>query len=163
MSAEIPLSKGFVAIVDDEDFERVMAAGPWHLKARDQWVYAQHNVRRPEGGWRTEMLHIFLTGLPRVDHINGNGLDNRQANLRGANASQNAANARRRRDSTSGFKGVHRHRSRGLPWRAQIATGGKKYHLGLFESPEAAARAYDTKARELFGEFAHLNFPLEQS
>ena len=159
MTREIPLSRGYVAIVDDEDYERVMAAGPWHLKARKQWVYAQHNVRRPEGGWRTEMLHIFLTGLPRVDHINGNGLDNTRANLRGANASQNAANARRRRDSTSGFKGVHRNKARGLPWRAQIHTNGKKHHLGLFESPEVAARAYDAAAIKLFGEFARLNFP----
>ena len=163
MTAEIPLSRGFVALVDDEDYERVMAAGPWHVKARKQWVYAQHNVRRPEGGWRTEGLHIFLTGLPMVDHINGDGLDNRRANLRGATAAQNSANARLRRDSTSGFKGVHRNGPRGLPWRAQIHKGGKKHHLGLFESPEVAARAYDAAARELFGEFARTNFPLEQS
>ena len=163
MTREITLSQGFLVLVDDEDYERVVAAGSWHLKLHDKWAYAQHNVRRPEGGWRTEGLHIFLTGLPLVDHINGNGLDNTRANLRPATRAQNSANAALRRDSTSGFKGVHRNGPRGLPWRAQIVKAGKKHHLGLFESAEIAARAYDVAARELFGEYARLNFPMEQS
>lgn len=163
MTMEIPLSRGYVALVDDEDYARVMAAGPWYANCRDQWTYGQHNVRQPGGRWRTEALHIFITGLRRVDHINGNGLDNTRANLRYATPAQNAANARQRRDSTSGFKGVHRNGPRGLPWRAQIAKGGKKRHLGLFESAEIAARAYDAAALELFGEFARLNFPQESS
>ena len=96
-----------------------------------------------------------------VDHVNGNPLDNRKENLRVCTMSQNLANQKLRKDSTSGFKGVSKNQSKTNPWRAYInRKDGKKtkqYHLGLFKTPEEAARAYNEKAKELFGDFAKLN------
>lgn len=108
-------------------------------------------------------MHGFLTGWPRVDHINGDGLDNRRSNLREANAAQNAANAGLRSDSVSGFKGVYPNTAGGLPWKAEIRANGKRRYLGIFGDPATAARAYDAAAREAFGEFARLNFPQENA
>lgn len=87
-----------------------------------------------------------------VDHKNGNGLDNRKCNLRIATSSQNKANTKIRRDNTSGFKGVIWHKASNK-WMARVAD---KY-LGLFRSKYEAAKAYNQKAKEMFGEFARLN------
>jgi hypothetical protein len=153
MVNRIPLVHNPVTLVDDDDHERVMAAGPWHFVLCDGQTYAQRVVNG-----RTQRLHTFLTGWPLVDHRNGNGLDNRRANLRPATPGQNNANARRSRLNTSGFKGVSLHAHSGL-WRAYITADGKTRHLGYFHSPEDGARAYDAAAIELFGEFARPNFP----
>ena len=101
-------------------------------------------------------MHTFLTGWSRVDHINGNGLDNRRSNLRPASRSQNGANRGAPSNNTSGFKGVTRFR---LKWMAKIQVHGRTIHLGLFATPQEAARAYDTAALEHFGEYARPNFP----
>jgi len=101
-------------------------------------------------------MHTFLTGWPMVDHRNGNGLDNRRANLRPATKSQNGANRLIAASNKSGFKGVDLKKGR---WRAQIKVVGSKIHLGYFDLAEEAARAYDMAAIEAFGEFATLNFP----
>ena len=101
----------------------------------------------------------------KVDHRDGNTLDNRRENLRVATAAQNVRNARKKRSATtSRYKGVfftrgRKGRSLSKPWQAQIRRGGKNRYLGCFETAEAAALAYDTAARETFGEFACLNFP----
>jgi hypothetical protein len=94
-------------------------------------------------------------GAHHVDHINRRKLDCRRANLRTASSSQNSAN-RRPWTGSSPFKGVHRFRDK---WRAKIQVDGAQRHLGVFDSAEAAARAYDAAAVEAFGEFAWLNFP----
>jgi hypothetical protein len=102
-------------------------------------------------------MHHFLTEWPRVDHANGDGLDNRRANLRPASQLLNARNLRKRQGTSSRFKGVCR-----LPdgrWQANIRINGHSRHLGWFVDEEAAAGAYDNAARELFGEFAAVNFP----
>jgi hypothetical protein len=156
---QIPLTRGYVALVDDEDYERVMAAGPWCARPDKRTVYAQRRLPLPGGRQTTQSLHAFLTGWPQVDHNNGDGLDNRKCNLRPATHEQNAANRRLNRNSTSGYKGVTRVRGR---WLAQIQASKKHRHLGYFDSPEDAARAYDRAARELFGAYARPNFPEEQ-
>jgi hypothetical protein len=158
---EISLSRGYFALVDDDDYERVMAAGPWHACPRGRTAYGQHNVRCDTArGWTTQGLHQFITDWSYVDHENGNGLDNQRSNLRQSTAAQNSHNRRTRIDSTSGFKGVFKQAGcMSKPWRAQIALSGKKKHLGMYATPEEAARAYDAAAAELFGEFARLNFP----
>lgn len=156
---EVILSRGAVALVDDVDYETVVAAGPWHLNPARNTNYARRNITRPDGHKSTQSLHGFLIGAPWVDHVNGDGLDNRRANIRPSSPPLNAANRSTRRDSTSGFKGALPNRGRGLPWTAQICVGGKKRHLGMFGTSEEAARAYDAAAIEAWGDHARVNFP----
>lgn len=153
---EIPLSRGLVALVDDADYASVMAAGPWHAYPGHLTLYARHSI----SATRQITLHSFLTGWPITDHQNGNGLDNRRSNLRAATTSQNNANARVRRDNTSGYKGVAYIPKSGK-WRAYI--GNPQRHLGHHDTAEQAAHAYDVAAVARFGEFAILNLPLEQT
>lgn len=160
MATSIPLTQGQVAIVDDADAPLV-AQHHWWASRGAYSYYAVTKVRLSRGRWRLLGMHRFLMGDPpglQVDHVNHDGLDNRRSNLRIATQSQNKANSRRYRQNASGFKGVYR-RAHYDRWSAQIAYGGRLRHLGYFNSPEEAARAYDTKARELFGAFALCNLP----
>lgn len=93
-----------------------------------------------------------------IDHINGKKTDNRIENLREATSSENKYNVGLRADNTSGYKGVHWFKTRSR-WRAEIKQCGKSLNLGYFDTPEEAALAYDTAARQLHGAFARLNFP----
>jgi hypothetical protein len=95
-----------------------------------------------------------------VDHIDDDPLNNRRSNLRIASRFQNLGNTRRRADNTSGFKGVS-WSNRFRYWVASIGYAGAKRHLGCYPTAEQAAHAYDEAAREMFGEFARVNFPQE--
>lgn len=156
----IPLTQGKVALVDEQDYARV-AKYKWRVKKGGGGrPYAARVVRMPNGKRRLILLHRFIMHPPagvQIDHVNGDGLDNRRCNLRYANGSQNQANRHDLATNTSGFRGVTFHRQRGK-WQAQIKVDGKNHYLGLFTSPEAAAAAYDEKAGEYFGEYARLNF-----
>ena len=153
---QIELTRGYVATVDDADYEWLTSLGSWSARETvDGRVYAQRAVGRT-----TEQMHRVIAGHALVDHINGDGLDNRRSNLRPATVTQNNRNARRRKDNRSGFKGVTRQAS-GL-WRARITVDGLQIRLGTFDAPEDAARAYDAAAIHHFGEFARLNFPTKE-
>lgn len=161
MTREIPLTRGFVAVVDDEDYERAAAAGRWYpTPPRGLRVYAQMGVRKADGRRTTQKLHTFLTGWPEVDHIDGDGLNNTRTNLRPATRSQNNGNARRRLN-ISGYKGVS-WQKRDRIWYARIQLHGQKRYLGGFKTAEDAARAYDAAALEVFGAFARTNFPISR-
>lgn len=156
----IPLTQGFVAQVDDSDYDRV-SPHKWYAARQGNLVYAQREVRREDGSRTTVFLHqIILPPKPGFlsDHENGDGLDCRRDNLRYATRLQNGSNKRApKRDKTSQFKGVCWAADR-QKWRAMIRVNWKLKQLGGFDSEEAAARAYDAAAKTFFGEFACLNF-----
>ncbi|QGH72302.1 MAG: zinc binding loop region of homing endonuclease [Podoviridae sp. ctg2L5] len=148
------LGSGNVVLVDDEDF---------HFLEKYNWCVNSSNyvmrVKTKSGKRETITLHRLITGVPsnlQVDHANGNRLDNRRKNLRVCTRSQNCVNRTSKVKSKSGYRGVTKHYNK---WRARIEQNGKKIHLGLFETPELAAKAYDQIALSLYGDFAVLNFP----
>jgi hypothetical protein len=155
----VPLTQGYVAVVDDADYERVMEAGPWHAAVKGSNVYAQRKGER-RSRQITQTLHRFILGLegptPHVDHINRCGMDCRKANMRLCTRSQNGAN-RRKQTGTSKYRGVSWHK-RAMKWVVQIKVRGRTLHLGYFADEMKAARAYDEVARACFGAFANLNF-----
>lgn len=157
--AEIPLSQGLVALVDDEDADLVLSAGKWCVSRGGSGdAYAARNVLRSDGTRRLLKLHHFLTGWSYVDHRNGNGLDNRRGNLRCATHAENMQNVGIRVDNRSGYKGVCFDKRCGR-WMAYINANRRRRYLGYFPSAELAAHAYDEAARDLHGEFARPNFP----
>lgn len=160
MAREIPVSNGTTALVDDDDYESVMAAGPWHglKRANGSPGAVMHDIRRPDGARTLEPLHRFLMGRRHVDHRNGDPLDNRRVNLRPATVSQNCRNRRVQSNNKSGYKGVYYSDREGI-YIAQIGYRKRRYRLGRFEDPIEAALAYDMAARRMHKGFARLNFP----
>lgn len=158
----IPLSRGLEAIVSDEDFE-LISAHTWHANLGGGGIpYAYTNIRKPDGGYRRVSMHqLLLGGRPRcdIDHINGNGIDNRRENLRHCTHRQNVWN-QKSRGGRSQYRGVvYDTGSPRKPWRALLGVGYERYRLGRFRTEIEAALAYDKKAVEVYGEFARLNFP----
>ena len=148
---EIKLSKGFVAQVDDEDFE-YLNQFKWYVYIDRVYRYA---LRRDNKSRKRIKMHRVILNAPDnilVDHIDHNGLNNQRNNIRLCTNTQNQWNMKGRRN---GFKGVSIENNR---FRAAIKYQSKTIHLGNFKTEEDAAKAYDKKATELFGEFAYLNF-----
>lgn len=164
MTVEIPLTRGLVALVDDGDVPLVAKCRWAAMRSSRTWYAHRSGIRRPDGGYTGQLMHSLLTGWPRVDHINGNGLDNRRGNLRPANRAENGQNSRKPRRGTSKYKGVHWNRRR-TTWVAMIylpvdpGKPRKPVQLGCYSSETVAAHAYDDAARLHFGEFAMVNFP----
>lgn len=150
--AFVPLTQGYEAMIDAADVHLVEGFN-WCASVDGNTIYAQRSGPRPEK--RTIILHRVLMGEPEgleVDHCNGNGLDNRRANLRVATTAQNAQNRRITERNTSGFKGVHWDK-RDRKWRARIVLDGERISLGLFTTPEAAHAAYCSASAKFHGEF----------
>jgi hypothetical protein len=166
VAQNIPLSRGYVATVDDADFER-LSEWNWFADVRPHTVYAYRNKRVDEqiNGKKGKIyLHRQVLDLigdrAQVDHINRNGLDNRQCNLRVCSGSQNQGN-KRQSTGRSSHKGVGWHKAK-KRWRAYLTVNRKHIHLGLFPTEAEAARAYDRAALGRWGEFALLNFPADK-
>lgn len=140
---------GVYAIVDDEYYGE-LSKYKWTLTNTG---YAQRSDRTP--------MHRYIMKPPSdyvVDHINMNKLDNRKENLRIATRAENTRNSRVKITNSSGYKGVMRDERRNH-WRAEITKDYKSFHLGVFDTAEDAAHAYDFAAAELFKDFAVFNFP----
>lgn len=157
----LELSQGLTAVVDDDDYAWA-SQYKWTALVRPTTSYAYRTLIRA-GRPTTQGLHRALLRLEdpavHVDHINGDGLDNRRANLRIATIAENNRNQRPGRRNRSGFKGVYFRPDRGR-WVARIFAEGQVHSLGHYDSAVDAAHAYDAAAKELHGEFAYLNFPL---
>jgi len=160
----IGLTQGMWAKVDAEDYER-LSRHKWRVcrKKGRQTVYAERTIRKGNGRYSRMLMHRQIMGEVGagmvVDHANGDGLDNRRANLRAATAAENSWN-RRGGAGRSGYKGVSLSRER-RKWRAAIFVKGRRHHLGYFSDAREAARAYDAAAREHYGQFARVNLPHE--
>jgi hypothetical protein len=163
---KIPLTQGKFAIVDPEDYER-LSKYRWHLSKSATNSYAARLQRvRPGGPRRKIWMHREVIDIPEhmlCDHISGNGLDNRKANLRPATVSQNLCNRQKTRSKTcSKYKGLEWDKIQ-RKWKARIHYNGQKIYLGSFAREIDAAKAYDDKAAVLFGEFARLNLTRRKS
>lgn len=157
MTVKIQLSQGFSAEISAEDYDRV-SKYKWYVtfSGNRKKRYAIGRI----SGRRMITMHRYILNVEsslQVDHIDGNGLNNTRENLRLATGTENQANGQKRPDTTSKFKGVSWDK-RNKQWRADICKHYKRQHLGYFTNEVDAARAYDTKALELFGEFAKCNF-----
>ena len=157
----IQLTRGYVALVDPEDFQRFGHLKWYAAEVKPGFIYAVRNIKT-QNGQRPLRLHAEVLDVPRgtlVDHRDGDTMNCRRFNLRVATTLQNAANKRISIRNSSGFKGVHLHKVLNK-WLAGVRCNGVYHYCGLFdiERPEDAAAAYDRKALELFGEFARTNF-----
>lgn len=160
----IKLTRGLYAKVDPEDYPR-LAKYKWYAtsdKNRGGKVYAERSVWYRNKKKRNILMHREILFYSRVknkllvDHINGDGLDNRKVNLRTATAQQNSWNSRGY--GKSKYKGIWQVRETGK-WCARIKVNGKVRNLGRFGDEVEAAKAYDRAARKEHGGFAKLNFP----
>lgn len=157
--AQINLTCGRAAHVDEQDVSTV-APYSWRSERNRRTRYAVAWLR-VSGKQVKIYMHRLILGSPRgalTDHRDGDGLNNRRVNLRACSHKQNGANSKARGQGSSKFKGVSWNRQ-ARKWRAQIWVAGKRVMLIATDDEAEAARAYDSAARDLYGEFALLNFP----
>lgn len=153
---KILLSKGKIALVDDDDFEKLKAF---------KWFYNSHGyairskfIGVKEGKQKQTIIsmHRMIMGTPDgmdTDHINHDKLDNRKENLRICTTSENSCN-KHQNVGVSGFRGVRKHYKK---WQAQIWSNGKFYSIGTYKTSKDAAIAWNEAARKYHGKFAMLN------
>lgn len=140
------------ALVDDDDYESVVAAGPWHRHGKDRDTFwARHTGLREDGTRYRLLLHHFLMGeCPEghvIDHRDGDGLNNQRSNLRFATHSENSQNRKHQTNNTSGYRGVAWHK-RLQKWQVRCATNGTRLHLGYYDDLEVAAAVARTWREE---------------
>lgn len=165
----IKLTRGKVAIVDEDDFERLCGYS-WHYEGSSKKQYASRKIY-VKGTYKigkkqkTIRMHTDVMGVPPkgyvIDHINGNSLDNRKSNLRICLFSQNAKNQKNRthykgKKCSSIYKGVSWHK-KSKKWIAYIMVDYKCIYLGTFSDEKEAGKEYNKNASIYFGEFARLN------
>lgn len=143
--------------VDDRDFNFLnqWRWSFWNLKGGDLF-YA---VRQDYKTKRDIRMHRLIMNCPKdkqVDHINGNGLDNRRSNLRICSVAENQRNSKVHKDNKSGYKGVSWNKEK-KKWHVCIRIGKENKSLGYFISKIDAATAFNKTAKKYFGKFARLN------
>ncbi len=152
--AYVPLTQGKVAVIDALDAETVSEYN-WHAKQNGKRLYAFARTVGPSGKVHDIQMHRLLMGEPDnmdIDHVDGDGLNNRRNNLRLATKSENGRNRGANVTNTSGFKGVSWHKAAGR-WLAQITVKRKNKYLGLYNTPEEAHAAYCDASKKYHGEF----------
>lgn len=155
---EIPLTKGYKAIVDDSDYENINQY-KWKVKRSKNTLYACRTII-VDSKICTEFMHRKILSLQFtdidnifVDHKDRNGLNNTRDNLRIATKSQNNMNKGLQENNSSGYKGVSYH-LRTNKWQAYIKVNNKNICLGYYENIEDAISIRLTAEFEYFGEFA---------
>lgn len=154
--AYLPLSQGYEALIDKCDVDLIFDAR-WHSKVKRHTVYARTNLLI-DGSYKTTYLHRVLMGdigNMQVDHIDGNGLNNRRENLRMVTHAENLQNQPASHRNTSGFKGVSWNKF-AKKWVANIGVDGKSYYLGSYDSPHVAHAAYCDASSILHGQFGRV-------
>jgi hypothetical protein len=157
---KIQLTRGQFALVDDEDYDW-LTQWKWYASKESKYTFYATRMSRIGSRRISLKMHSALMCPPygmEVDHVDGNGLNNQRGNLRVCTRTENCQNRRPRSGGTSKYKGVHWGR-REKKWIAKIHLNGKEIYLGRSVDEDEAASIYDTKAKELFGEFARLNLP----
>lgn len=148
---EIPITRGEVTIVDDDNFE-YLSQFKWNCT---KFGYVQ--TTQIINGKKTNIwMHRLVAGTPpgmKTDHINGDKKLNTRANLRTCTMAENMRNRGMQKNNTSGYKGVF-WSIKGKKWRAQITVNKKAIHLGLFDDPKEAYETYKLAADAYFGDFA---------
>lgn len=157
---EIPLSKGYVAIVDDEDAD--LAESKWSARIKPPGVYAfrvqYQPVRKQLVMHRVimeRMLGAEINDGRVCDHIDGDGLNNRRSNLRAVTLSQNSQNRAVRSDSASGVPGVIWDKA-GKCWCVAIKIEGRRISLGRYRNFDEAVKVREYAELDLFGEYSRL-------
>lgn len=148
---KLSLTQGKFTLLNNVDYAWASQWKWYALRGRGKFYAARNSRTKPKR--QHILLHRELLKAPagfEVDHRNGDGLDNRRKNLRLATTTQNRRNASLSKANTSGYKGVYRSRDK------FFARVGEK-HLGMFDTPEQAGRAYNKAARVHWGAFAKLN------
>jgi hypothetical protein len=158
---EIKLTQDYVALVDDEDYERINQYKWFAHISRNVAVYAVRTINISKTKKISQKMHRFVLGITdsttQVDHIDHNTLNNQKINLRKATFQQNSCNKKKPSTNLSGFKGVCWNPSANK-WQASIKVNQKCIYLGIFADSLEAACAYDMAAVKHFGMFAHCNF-----
>lgn len=152
----IPLTQGEVALVDNEDYTKLSQIN-WYLSRKEGNRCYAYSKNGP--------MHRVILNAPKnmeVDHRDGNGLNNQRNNIRLCTHIENMRNMSPPEGGTSKYKGVHWH-AEDKRWRSRIRIKGKSIWLGVYTNEVEAARAYDRKAKKLYGEFAKLNFCDEEA
>lgn len=160
----IKLTQGKVALVDDEDFERINQFKWCADFINKKYWYAVRTIRKGKRKMNKQnliIMHREILKLQKgdgkeIDHINHNGLDNRRCNLRVCSHAENQHN--RKSNKGSIYKGVRWYKL-SQKWIARIGFNNKKKHIGCFNTSKQAAKAYDNAAKKYFGKYAYLNFP----
>lgn len=163
---ELKLTKGFIALVDDEDYPKLCDIAWFVQKHKMPNGYSYYGVAGfPDNTKKSKQkkirLHRYIMGVTdrqiQIDHKNGNTLDCQKDNLRLATHGQNQQNKVKSPNKASRFKGVVRYNTIKNPWRAQIKPNKQLIVLGKYPTEEQAAIAYNCAAQKYFGEFARLN------
>jgi hypothetical protein len=160
MAKEIQLTQGKVAIVDNDDYERILSYGKWTYH-KNGYAIIQKGFKNEFGSWCVKVIRMHRIVLNAqdgqfVDHSNEDKLDNRKTNIRICTQIENKRNVGIRKNNKSGFKGVFFWKDRNK-FTSQIWFEKKKIHLGVFINPIDAARAYNDAALKYHGEFANIN------